>query len=187
MATVWASLDDWSCTLPHLNKREHVYSIVHCHSDRRRTQDFIGWSCTLSSWTLCNWINFEAIGIDDVYYNLYSLLGQIWPYWYCAVGSEEDAHQDIMFAFDNTCLTHLLNWKVSLPALFCIYSSYYLMYVIHRPKLICGEGRLRQFMKERLPGIRTTYYYPTYWAPGGHFQTILRAIFQRLPPIRYIR
>ena len=61
------------------------------------------------------------------------------------------------------------------------------MAVIHRPKVICGQGRLRQFIEKRLPGITKGYYYPTYWAPGGHLQTLFRAIFQMLPPIRYIR
>ncbi|EDV22575.1 uncharacterized protein TRIADDRAFT_58949 [Trichoplax adhaerens] len=58
------------------------------------------------------------------------------------------------------------------------------MYTVHRPKLICGQGKLRRFIEKRL---KTDYYYPTCWAPGGHLQTILRAVFQILPPIHYTR
>ena len=74
-------------------------------------------------------------------------------------------------------------WWSGLPA---VYVIYYLTAVVRKPKVICGDKRLRKAIREHCP-IFFEPYWPPLWAFNNHVMTILRAKLQRNPTTHYKR
>ncbi|GFS12709.1 abhydrolase domain-containing protein 3 [Elysia marginata] len=85
-------------------------------------------------------------------------------------------------------ITSLLqeNFKVVAAGagLFIAYVAYYLVYVVQKPVIACGDAKLRQFLDAHCP-IAKEKFWPTWWGFEGRVQTLLRAIIQSCPRVDY--
>ena len=67
-----------------------------------------------------------------------------------------------------------------------VYSAWYYLLVVNKPRLVGGGSALKQHIVSHCP-ILSQYYYPTFWAPNCHFTTIGREQLQRCPGVTYER
>ena len=67
-----------------------------------------------------------------------------------------------------------------------VYSAWYYLLVVNKPRLVGGGSALKQHIVSHCP-ILSQYYYPTFWAPNCHFTTIGRAKLQTCPGVVYER
>ena len=67
-----------------------------------------------------------------------------------------------------------------------VYSAWYYLLVVNKPRLVGGGSALKQHIVSHCP-ILSQYYYPTFWAPNCHFTTIGRAKLQICPGVVYER
>ena len=81
-----------------------------------------------------------------------------------------------------------LSWGVLLFVVCAvvIYSAWYYLLVVDKPRLVGGGTSLRKHVITHCP-ILYHYYYPTFWAPNRHFTTIGRAKLQKCPGVTYRR
>ena len=77
----------------------------------------------------------------------------------------------------------LLAWLLILSI---IYLILYWSVVVRRPRLYGGDGGLKQFLLESCP-ILSEGYCPIPWAWHCHANTVFRAVWQRLVPLKYKR
>ena len=67
-----------------------------------------------------------------------------------------------------------------------VYSAWYYLLVVNKPRVVGGGTSLREHVLTHCP-ILSQYYYPTFWACGCHFTTIGRAKLQKCPGVMYDR
>ena len=67
-----------------------------------------------------------------------------------------------------------------------VYSAWYYLLVVNKPRLVGGGSALKQHIVSHCP-ILSQYYYPTFWAPNCHVSTIARAKLQKCPGVTYER
>ena len=67
-----------------------------------------------------------------------------------------------------------------------VYSAWYYLLVVNKPRLVGGGSALKQHIVSHCP-ILSQYYYPTFWAPNCHFTTIGRAKLQTCTGVVYER
>ena len=77
-------------------------------------------------------------------------------------------------------------WTVLVVCAVAVYSAWYYLVVVNKPRLFGGGTTLRQHVLERCP-ILSQYYYPTFWAANRHFTTIARAKLQKCPGVTFDR
>ncbi|GFO49640.1 abhydrolase domain-containing protein 3 [Plakobranchus ocellatus] len=65
-----------------------------------------------------------------------------------------------------------------------VYISYYLLYVVNTPIIVCGDAKFKQFLTDHCP-ISREKYWPTWYAFQGHIQTVLRNFIQCRPKVDY--
>ena len=61
-----------------------------------------------------------------------------------------------------------------------VYSAWYYLLVVNKPRLFGGGTALRQHVLSHCP-ILSQYYYPTFWAANCHLSTVGRAQLQKYP------
>lgn len=71
-------------------------------------------------------------------------------------------------------------------ALLAAYACYYLVSVVHCPKVVCSDPAKVSWLKEHCP-VFFERYWPTVWAPQAHMQTILRTIVQKRHAVKLQR
>ena len=67
-----------------------------------------------------------------------------------------------------------------------VYSAWYYLLVVNKPRLFGGGTALRQHVLSHCP-ILSQYYYPTFWAANCHLSTVARAKLQKCPGVTYER
>lgn len=68
--------------------------------------------------------------------------------------------------------------------LFIFYVSYYLLFVVQKPVIACGDTKFRHFIDAHCP-IANEKFWPTWWCFEGRAQTLIRALFQSSPKVDY--
>ena len=79
-----------------------------------------------------------------------------------------------------------ISWPVTLTVAACTYTLYYLIQVVHRPKLYVKSGKYEKRLRQSLPILQENYW-PTFWAFSSHLQTVFRALLKSKPSIPYVR
>ena len=84
------------------------------------------------------------------------------------------------------CQPNCLAAVVLVLVVLTLYSVWYYLAVVDKPKVVGGGTSFREHILSHCP-ILSHYYYPTFWAPNYHFTTIGRAKLQKCPGVTYDR
>ncbi|CAI8057051.1 Phospholipase ABHD3 [Geodia barretti] len=71
---------------------------------------------------------------------------------------------------------------VCLLGLICIYVIYYRLFNVTRPRVVCKDADRLQGLRRHCPAL-FEHYWPTFWAPQGHVQSIVRLLMQQAPSV----
>ena len=69
---------------------------------------------------------------------------------------------------------------LSLAILLAVYYVYYRVYVVSVPRVVCADERRLSALKKHCP-VFFEEFWPTFWAPQAHMQTIIRVAIQTFP------
>lgn len=71
---------------------------------------------------------------------------------------------------------------VCLLGLICIYVIYYRLFNVTRPRVVCKDVDRLEGLRRHCPALFEPYW-PTFWAPQGHVQSIVRLLMQQAPSV----
>ena len=77
-------------------------------------------------------------------------------------------------------------WLPIFVAFFVIYVSYYFIYVVQKPQLVCKQGPFREFVEKNCILLKEAYR-PTIWCFNSHLQTVIRAVLRSRPAVPFRR
>ena len=69
---------------------------------------------------------------------------------------------------------------LSLAILLTIYYVYYRTYVVSVPRVVCADEKRLAALKKHCP-VFFEEFWPTFWAPQAHMQTVIRVVIQTFP------
>ena len=75
---------------------------------------------------------------------------------------------------------------LSLAILLTLYYVYYRVYVVSVPRVVCADERKLSALKKHCP-VFFEEFWPTFWAPQAHMQTVIRVVIQTFPKSKRTR
>ena len=75
---------------------------------------------------------------------------------------------------------------LSLALLLTIYYVYYRVCVVSVPRVVCADKRRLSALRKHCP-VFFEEFWPTFWAPQAHMQTIIRVVIQTFPKSKRTR